>query len=584
LRPHLSEPDPLLDNTNDPSPDDADAVQNLIIALRASLTTSQNLLSSQAARLAHLSDIEAELAKVKDERAFVAAAKEAVEVQLKEEIKKREVAEETVEALRGQVESARRGVMTLQKQEKERKRMSTMGISGLGVGGLGLGGAGEEEEVLKDLAGKDKDKKRQSTLKSHRRISSQSEPDGMYASSAIMVSPNQIATPVLGGQIAQPSRGGLREFKLGSGIAANNMTSPNQISTSPLPTIAQEDTPISPIIDPSFVSSSMSNSNSNAISPEEAARLRVEVMTLQAQLDHAEEAREASEQCLKALREFIATSPGGGGTDSFDGQMNLTSADLVGIRLPPLPTDKDPDEPPIPPAKEEKRPAMTGWGSSLGKLWKGQGGAAPPSVMSPHSTVVEPSTPGLLSPGQSVRSLPQRSNSPTSAMSQLPSAQEPIEDKLNAIPTSNMPLANFVASWTKTVAPGTPAATPLSGSTSGSGEARPSAARAFSGLWGRKKDDKEKEFPIAPEVQEMQEENAIGLEPSPLIADSEPMFDFSARQEGDDEEEAEVMTTPKQSERGSKEMKNVVPEDQPEAEDSENKEEKVVSAEEKREA
>ncbi|RYF14523.1 MAG: hypothetical protein EOO77_14190 [Oxalobacteraceae bacterium] len=284
------------------------------------------------------------------------------------------------------------------------------------------------------------------------------------------------------------------------------MTSPNQISTSPLPTIAQEDTPISPIIDPSFVSSSMSNSNSNAISPEEAARLRNEVMTLQAQLDQAEEAREASEQCLKALREFIATSPGGGGTDSFDGQMNLTSADLVGIRLPPLPTDKDPDEPPTPPAKEEKRPAMTGWGSSLGKLWKGQGGAAPPSVMSPHSTVVEPSTPGLLSPGQSVRSLPQRSNSPTSAMSQLPSAQEPIEDKLNAIPTSNMPLANFVASWTKTVAPGTPAATPLSGSTSGSGESRPSAARAFSGLWGRKKDDKEKpaegEIPDVPQPTE----------------------------------------------------------------------------------
>lgn len=430
----MADPDPLLDSTNDPSPEDPDAIQNLITSLRASLTSSQTLLSTQGTRLAHLTDVETELATLKDEKAFIAAAKEAVEVQLKEEIKKREVAEETVEALRGQVESARRGVMTLQKQEKERKRMSTMGISGLG--GLGLGQSqNEEEEVLKDLStgGRDKEKdkaKRQSTLKSHRRISSQSEPDGMYASSSIMVSPNQIATPVLGGQIAQPSRGGLREFKLGS-TTANTLTSPPAISTtSPLPTIAQEDTPVSPIIDPSFISSAHSHSAN-----EEATRLRNEVMTLQTRLEEAEEAREASENCLKALREFIASSPGGGGTDNFDGQMNLTSADLVGIRLPPLPTDKDPDEPPTPPAKEEKRPAMTGWGS-LGKLWKGQGPAAPASIMSPHSTAVEPSTPGLLSPGPSVRSLPQRS-SPTSTMSQLPSAQEPIEDKLNAIPTSS---------------------------------------------------------------------------------------------------------------------------------------------------
>jgi hypothetical protein len=549
----MSDPDPLLDSANDPESTDTEAVQNLIISLRASLTTTQTLLSTQGARLAHFSDIETELATVKDERAFISAAKEAVEVQLKEEIKKREMAEETVEALRGQVESARRGVMTLQKQEKERKRMSAMG----GLSGLGLGQA-EEEEVLKDLAsvgsgtGKEKDKSwRQSTLKSHRRISSQSEPDGMYASASTMVSPNQIATPTMGQTIAQPSRGGLRELRLGAGSLA---TPPQLAATSPLPPIAQEETPTSPKIDPSIISTTTSN--------EETARLRNEIAALQIQLDQAEEAREASENCLKALREFIALAPGGGGADTSDGQMDLTSADLVGIRLPPLPTDRDPDEPPTPPAKEEKKLAGAGWG--LGKLFKGQ--AAP--AMSPHSTAVEPSTPGLLSPGPSVRSLSHQASSPTSTISQLLSAQAPLEEKVNAIPTSGTTLANFVSGWTKTVAPGTPSAAP-----SGS-ESRPLAARGFSGLWGRKKE--EKELPTAPEVNEQQpdeegiadqEEMKTGaLEPSPHIEESQLHPEEIAQEVKEDVTEAEdvIETTPKQTDRNSKELPDVSTEEKSE--------------------
>jgi hypothetical protein len=526
----MSDPDPLLDPSNDPESTDTEAVQNLITALRATLTTSQTLLSTQAARLSHLADIETELAKLKDEHAFIAAAKEAADAKLKEEVKKREVAEETVEALRGQVESARRGVMTLQKQEKERKRMSTTG----GLGALGIR-QGEEEEILKDLASagtgnKDKAWRSSAATKSHRRISSQSEPDGMYASSALLVSPNQLSTPVMGQSISQPSRGGLRELRLGAG---NSVTSPPHISsTSPLPTISQEDTPVSPINDPSFMSTT---------SNEETIRLRNEVSTLQIQLEQAEEAREASENCLKALREFIAASPGGGGADTSDGQLDLTSADLVGIRLPPLPTDKDPDEPPTPPAKEDKKP-MTGWGG-LGKLWKGQEKTA---TMSPHSTAVEPSTPGLLSPGPSIRSLPQRGGSPSSTISQLPTAQEPIEEKVNALPTSGTSLANFVSGWTKTVAPGTPSAAP---------ESRPLATRGFSGLWGRKKEDKDKDLPSAPE--ESEERQDTGLEPSPHIDEEHHEPDGVTVIKGKVEFDAgdasdHVETTPKQS--GNKDL------------------------------
>jgi chromosome segregation ATPase len=99
-------------------------VDALITELRTSLASSQTLLSSQTTRLIKLDEVEAELAQVKDQYAFALAAKEAGDARLKEETKKREVAEELaeelkaqVETLRGQVEQARRGVMTLQKQE-----------------------------------------------------------------------------------------------------------------------------------------------------------------------------------------------------------------------------------------------------------------------------------------------------------------------------------------------------------------------------------------------------------------------------------------------------------------------------------
>lgn len=552
----------LLDATNDPASTDTDAVQNLITALRASLTSTQTLLTTQTTRLTHLGDVETELVKLKDEHAFVRAAKDAVEVQLKEETKKREVAEETVEALRGQVEAARRGVMTLQKQEKDRKRMSTLG-------GLGLGGVGEEEEILSDLANagsaaagagagtgvKDRSK-RQSMLKAHRRVSSQSEPDAIYASPAPVTSPAPLSTPTMP-QSAQPARPGLREFKLG---ANTSVTGP---VTSPRPNSSQhEELPASPKVDPSIMSSAPSNS-------EETARLRTEVTSLQVQLAQAEEAREASENCLKALREFIAASPGGGGADSFENQLDLTSADLVGIRLPPLPTDRDPDEPPTPPVKDERKASAGGWG--LGKLWKGQGQAAAPS---PRSTAVEPSTPGMLSPGASVRSLPQRASSPNSLNAPLPElAQEPTEDKLNAVASTSTPLSSFVASWTKTVAPGTPAAaTPGVPGAATAAEGRPSAARAFSGFWGRKKEgeDKGKDLPPAPEATDESLAQS-GLEPSPHIdeqpidADARPVspalasapIDFTQART-DNEEDAETgLATPKQSDRSSKELEPV---------------------------
>jgi hypothetical protein len=129
-------------------------------------------------------------------------------------------------------------------------------------------------------------------------------------------------------------------------------------------------------------------------------------------------------------------------------------------------------------------------------------------------------------------------------------------------------LANFVSGWTKTVAPGTPSAAP-----SGS-ESRPLAARGFSGLWGRKKE--EKELPTAPEVNEQQpdeegiadqEEMKTGaLEPSPHIEESQLHPEEIAQEVKEDVTEAEdvIETTPKQTDRNSKELPDVSTEEKSE--------------------
>ncbi|KAJ6581241.1 hypothetical protein B0H19DRAFT_1017934 [Mycena capillaripes] len=96
---------------------------------------------------------------------------------------------------------------------------------------------------------------------------------------------------------------------------------------------------------------SRSSSDSNSSSPDELEKLRKELRTVQAALDEtrhelseANEAREASETCVGALREFIAEN-------------NLGSS---AVKLPPLPATTTGDE-------MDANAQKKGWGF---KLWK----------------------------------------------------------------------------------------------------------------------------------------------------------------------------------------------------------------------
>lgn len=68
--------------------------------------------------------------------------------------------------------------------------------------------------------------------------------------------------------------------------------------------------------------------------------LKRELMAIKNQLDEAKDAREASEACLAALREFVKADRN---TDTENGGEKTAQA-LKGMKLPPLPTDKDTDD------------------------------------------------------------------------------------------------------------------------------------------------------------------------------------------------------------------------------------------------
>ncbi|ORX34154.1 hypothetical protein BD324DRAFT_636869 [Kockovaella imperatae] len=477
-------------------------VEALILELRSSLSASQTLLHSQTQRLTKMANLETELSVLKDQHAFVTAAKEAVEKDLQQEKKRREAAEETVEMLRGQVEQARRGVGMLQKQEKDRKRMSQ--IPHIPAGGFAAMEESSEEAVMEKETSK---ASKRTSFIGARKTSSNSEPDSHSIAGSSRPTPFTSPNPDM------PKTGGLRELRLGSLVhpPSSSGAAGSSFSSSPIGTHFEEVSYPIPPMGHRTPSSSTVLSNTQlsppkaaGVSDEEAASLRLELRRVKSQLAESEESRIASEACLKALREFMAS---GGEGEAPPNEL------LREMRLPPLPSD-------VEPGMEEtnvKKSSGSGWGF---KLWRGGaqssgGGGGPAS--SPASTMVEP--PG--SP-ESEKMLPSAQFASTPKIgtsgSPLPTPGDlPVEGAVQAVPTSQTPLASFVSGWTKGVVPGTPVD-------------RPSApGRKLTSFFSRgnaKKD--ETESPVVQDTIEgeaSQAEDADGkgaaaeLEPSPDIVD-----------------------------------------------------------------
>ena len=113
----------------------------------------------------------------------------------------------------------------------------------------------------------------------------------------------------------------------------------------------------------------------------EIERLTREMKEMRHRMEEALEARQASEACLKALREFIANHDAAADAEEGVDQIGDLSTDtaapmrsnskrtsvgaglLRGVKLPPLPTDADGDEPASP-----AKPAASGWSMKIPQL------------------------------------------------------------------------------------------------------------------------------------------------------------------------------------------------------------------------
>lgn len=529
--------------------------------LRQSLVDAQSETSRLRSRNVELEDELAEtsskLTDLETQRTFLSAAKEAVETELKEEKRKREAAEENVEMLRGKVEDARKAIGTM-RMGQEDKRTSSAGY-GQGIG-LGFGGAGADGLLSPDLGSQEemsgKRVKRASLLfnQGARRIST--GPPGENNESPVMPASN--------------SRTGLRELRLGTIASSTSPTSSPKIST---PTNAQEfgdnpeltpkdprqrsqsnnlslhpsgrptyqlsdpygDVPLSaastssrprPGIAERLSSltsvsdlSSVSGGNGGPVSPSQrqyvnlneddntTATLTSEVTALKNQLAEAHEARMASEECLKALREFIAMQNGGStGTDA-------EGSSVQGIKLPPLPTDRESDEDLA--AQEAARSAASakksGWGFNM---W----GAAPANATSSTKAASGHRVSRSNSLATSIRS---EAGDIPSADSSVRNAQlEPLripqnEPGMKSSASSTTPLSNFVSSWSRGISGGAPASAaspPLESAVpaSGSASAFPGLAKRGFSFFGSKSnpaavDDVKREAEEAAELEKVRQ-------------------------------------------------------------------------------
>ncbi|KAJ9091200.1 hypothetical protein QFC19_009196 [Naganishia cerealis] len=378
------------------------------------LETQHTNLSTSFAQL------QRELAELEASSKFVAAAKDAVDKELAEEKRKRETAEETVEVLRGKVDDARKAIGTLQKQDKRSSIMLTgtesPGLDALGMSSLDDGAVTRQKTSKRAsiLFGAN------ATSKANRRLSGAS--DHEFSSNVLLSPPSMgaTATPTL--PQAPVNAKGLREFRLssaGSGMPPSPNTAlgtgvlldshkegqsnrwsglgfgggaPRGSPTRPPNGELREDSKEDLVEElgvpkqqnrPSLVGQRASSSSfqtsstdmgvfdapaNHQIGEDQLLALHKEISSLRSKLEESQEARVASESCLKVLREFVASSNSEPTPQALGDQAGmLGETGFAGIKLPPLPTDRDPEgeDEPVTPQKQPQQGKKGGWGLGL---------------------------------------------------------------------------------------------------------------------------------------------------------------------------------------------------------------------------
>lgn len=593
-------------------------LENLTLEYKSShegLTSHLSNLSSEYKDLKNTHEFTAqslettstELADLQKGHAFISASKGAIEAELREERKKRESAEETVEMLRGQLETARRALGTLKQQDSAAKRSSMvgLGVEGGDLSALGFTGGGQGTNPNPDQRSHlppIRSAKRQSLLlttptsgsseaRLSRRVSAghpfhDVDGNGQEVLSDARANAGLASTANVGRVVS----GGLKELRLGSSSTTAHATATAAANSSPSlssPSVSSNHGDIhllepSPTLDPPttpgnaskqdkrlpglpslsgwrgarvdeeyaheterdglrptrpvFGNKRSSTSNSNisasagalgfdndqtgidltqsppralmstssfrdddrsidemstnlAVYEEELSSLRQDVSSLRAQLAQSQEARVASEDCLKALREFVSTGHGDSNAVGLEGM----SSGHEGIKLPPLPTDRDVDEMEqeddtgtaaaavhahdTTPTQSAKK--TSGWGrlGTFGSMWKSPGVTA--QSMDNNGGQVQPSFASNISDAGDTPCA-SAAASGSSPVSTRMASLFPVDSNQKATSSMNSPgapLSNFVSSWSRGIATSpspAPALTPESGSPAIQGPTTPS--------------------------------------------------------------------------------------------------------------
>ncbi|KDQ19152.1 hypothetical protein BOTBODRAFT_28634 [Botryobasidium botryosum FD-172 SS1] len=406
---------------------DPDVLTSIIIQLRQNLeavtTERDELIEALGQTQISNGNLEARVTDLTEQLDLETKRADAAEAKLISTQAKVQEDEEQINMLRTKVEESRKGIMRLQ---AESRRMS--GNFGSGPQPLALDLSATRNTFPAPLASAKRatfgpnipvsNIKRSSSM--HRRISSLSEP-GLSL---------HIVDPTDPG-VATPSPSPRRTEFIDSFDAAKRASAVTRR-------------------DESLLSASPPRSSLHP-STAELEALRAELASVKRSLRESNDAREASETCLKVLREFMAHQHAQ--MESGDGP----DPSLKGLRLPPLPTDTIADEEEVKP-KPEPEVKKSGWGI---RLWKENTNAAAQQSPQPAAATL----------------------TRTSSASSVPE-QNPVPARSDATEASS--LTSFVSSWTKSTSNASEkdAASIRSDTSSPSTQAQAQAQAAAPGLGG----------------------------------------------------------------------------------------------------
>ncbi|OCB89972.1 hypothetical protein A7U60_g2827 [Sanghuangporus baumii] len=261
--------------------------------------------------------------------------------------------EDAIQMLRTKLEESRRALMRLQTESKRMSQMSHMSVDISRANSL-FGGApsSSKRASFTPLTGSGASQR----MQNHRRISSISEPSFAFDT------PEPSSPPGSGQAVSWPVDADTKKARRSSAFFGGMPVNMNV-------NLARSTTPSPPTHQRQLVAENGFNSEEIEALRKERDATRAELAGAKQELAEAQEAREASEQCVAALRSFISAQA----ESAIDASGNAGSNTSGILKLPPLPTEKDVDESAaaFAPSKKAAKPTM-GAGWSFGKLFRAE--------------------------------------------------------------------------------------------------------------------------------------------------------------------------------------------------------------------